>query len=236
MTALRRFGLVLALGFLTASGALAQTTPSGIDDLEWETISSPQFEAEFPGMPNLFLPPGARRAGLIQNAPFLAEAHPRNGAILMGAYADWCNDHDSAIMSMSLTSTDIFGNNPQPIGATTLPPMAGCVSSYLDLSGMGYVADNRSKHLIARFQLGSGDPNNSFASIRLGWDKGGFSYPPAAFFNDVPDTHPFFKYIQKLREIGITGGCSMAPPLYCADGPVTRGQMAVFLVRAFYAN
>jgi hypothetical protein len=28
---------------------------------------------------------------------------------------------------------------------------------------------------------------------------------------------------------GMTGGFSAAPPLYCPDAPLTRGQMAIFL-------
>jgi hypothetical protein len=35
-----------------------------------------------------------------------------------------------------------------------------------------------------------------------------------------------------LAASGITAGCSTAPPLYCPDDPLTRGQMAVFLSKA----
>ena len=37
-----------------------------------------------------------------------------------------------------------------------------------------------------------------------------------------------------LAREGITGGCATSPAQYCPDGTVTRGQMAVFLVRAFH--
>ncbi len=57
-----------------------------------------------------------------------------------------------------------------------------------------------------------------------------FTFPQAPFFTDVPATHPFFKYVQKLRELGITAGCSAT--MYCVDDPVTRGQMAAFIIRA----
>jgi len=56
--------------------------------------------------------------------------------------------------------------------------------------------------------------------------------PATATFNDVPTTHPFFQFIEALHASGITGGCSAAPPLYCPDNPVTRGQVAVFLAKA----
>jgi hypothetical protein len=55
--------------------------------------------------------------------------------------------------------------------------------------------------------------------------------PRDPFFDDVRRTHPFFKYVQKMKELGITNGCSENPSLYCPDDNVTRGQMAVFIVR-----
>lgn len=58
-----------------------------------------------------------------------------------------------------------------------------------------------------------------------------FSYTPSPYFTDVPTTHYFFSYIQKMRDLGITAGCS--PTDYCPDAAVTRGQMAVFVVRMF---
>ena len=41
--------------------------------------------------------------------------------------------------------------------------------------------------------------------------------------------HP---YVEALAGSGITGGCSADPPLYCPGQPVTRAQMAVFILRA----
>ncbi|MGH7342825.1 MAG: S-layer homology domain-containing protein, partial [Candidatus Rokuibacteriota bacterium] len=55
--------------------------------------------------------------------------------------------------------------------------------------------------------------------------------PPTGMFADVSTGHPFAKWIEQLAREGITGGCS--PTTYCPDSAVTRGQMAVFLVRAF---
>jgi len=52
-------------------------------------------------------------------------------------------------------------------------------------------------------------------------------------FGDVPKTNPQYTYIEGLVRAGITGGCSASPPLYCPTATVTRGQMAVFLWRAF---
>jgi hypothetical protein len=57
-----------------------------------------------------------------------------------------------------------------------------------------------------------------------------FSYPVTPYFTDVPSTHGFFKYIQKMRELGITSGCTATT--YCPGDTVTRGQMAVFIIRS----
>jgi hypothetical protein len=57
-----------------------------------------------------------------------------------------------------------------------------------------------------------------------------FSYTPTAYFTDVPAGDPFFPYVQKMKDLGITSGCE--PTLYCRSNPVTRGELSVFLVRA----
>jgi hypothetical protein len=60
-----------------------------------------------------------------------------------------------------------------------------------------------------------------------------FPYPAQPFFQDVGAGRRYFAFIQKMRERGITGGCTAAE--YCADSPTTRGQMAVFLPRGLLA-
>jgi uncharacterized repeat protein (TIGR01451 family) len=53
-------------------------------------------------------------------------------------------------------------------------------------------------------------------------------------FTDVGPGHLFFTWIEALVRAGITGGCSTTPPQYCADLDVTRGQMAVLLLRGIH--
>jgi hypothetical protein len=61
-----------------------------------------------------------------------------------------------------------------------------------------------------------------------------YTPPPAsgAVFTDVPASHWAAAWIEQLRLDGITGGCWANPPAYCPESPVTRAQMAVFLLRA----
>jgi hypothetical protein len=61
----------------------------------------------------------------------------------------------------------------------------------------------------------------------------GFDPPSGTgtMFIDVPPFHPFSVWIEQAAREGIATGCQTQR--YCPDGPVTRGQMAVFLARAF---
>jgi hypothetical protein len=72
-----------------------------------------------------------------------------------------------------------------------------------------------------------------------------FQTANAYFPGDTPTTHPFYAYIQKMRELRITNGngvngagaaiygSSLALPVP-ADSQLTRGQLATFIVRAFH--
>jgi hypothetical protein len=66
--------------------------------------------------------------------------------------------------------------------------------------------------------------------------KHGAAYtPPAAtgIFSDVAPTYWAAAWIEQLYAEGVTGGCNASPLMYCPGDPVTRAQMAVFLVRSF---
>ena len=66
--------------------------------------------------------------------------------------------------------------------------------------------------------------------------KFGNNYPPpvcTGLFEDVPCPTTFANWIEDLSNRGITGGCSVSPRLFCPISSVTRGQMAVFLTKAF---
>src|SRR6266545_2699771 len=55
--------------------------------------------------------------------------------------------------------------------------------------------------------------------------------PPIGIFTDVPTTYWAASWIEQLAAEGITSGCGNG--VYCPDSPVTRAQMAVFLVKTF---
>ena len=64
----------------------------------------------------------------------------------------------------------------------------------------------------------------------------GFSPPDCTgVFGDVACPSLFADWIEELYAEDVTGGCGTSPLLYCPASSVTRGQMAVFLVKAFSA-
>lgn len=56
------------------------------------------------------------------------------------------------------------------------------------------------------------------------------SAPDEAYFHDVVPAAYYFSHVQLMRQYGITTGC--ASDAFCPDAGVTRGQIAVFVVRA----
>jgi photosystem II stability/assembly factor-like uncharacterized protein len=61
-----------------------------------------------------------------------------------------------------------------------------------------------------------------------------FTYTTTPYFTDVPASNPFFKFIQKLRDLGITSGCSATE--FCPNNPITREEMAVFVIKSRYGT
>ena len=57
-----------------------------------------------------------------------------------------------------------------------------------------------------------------------------FSYTTTPYFTDVPASDPAFPYVQKMKELGITVGCTATQ--FCPNDPLTRWQGATFIIRA----
>lgn len=59
----------------------------------------------------------------------------------------------------------------------------------------------------------------------------GYSPPPCTTptFSDLPCSNPFAAWVEELVRRGVTAGCG--GDTYCPNNPVTRNQMAVFLIK-----
>ena len=74
------------------------------------------------------------------------------------------------------------------------------------------------------------------AVLLLKTSQGSTYEPPPAtggVFEDVPADAFAAAWIESLAARGVTAGCGASPPLYCPSSSSTRGQMSVFLVKAF---
>lgn len=56
----------------------------------------------------------------------------------------------------------------------------------------------------------------------------------ASTFIDVPPSHIYFDFVETIFANGVTGGCG--GDYYCPDAPVSRAQMAVFLLKSMFGS
>jgi hypothetical protein len=71
---------------------------------------------------------------------------------------------------------------------------------------------------------------NAVAVINPDAQSGSLPAAWLADFTDVPQADIFHSYVEKLFRNGVTAGCGAGA--YCRNFPVTRAQMAVFLLKA----
>ena len=91
--------------------------------------------------------------------------------------------------------------------------------------------DNFTNTYVVQIDADGTDDTARFQAVRIYYRLQVSPAPAVATFGDVPTGHPFFRFIEALAASGITRGCSLSPPLFCPDDPVSRGEMAVFLSR-----
>ena len=129
-------------------------------------------------------------------------------------------------------------------GTSYAPPGVGAGTGFGDVPP-GYWSATFIKQLAAE-QITAGCGGGNFCpehpvtraqmAVFLLRSKHGTGYTPPAVgaatsFGDVPPHHWAAAWIKQLVKEGITSGCGSGN--YCPEQPVTRAQMAVFLVRTF---
>jgi len=74
----------------------------------------------------------------------------------------------------------------------------------------------------------------ALAQTAVTLEKNTLVLPPHPIFADVPFSYWANGAIESLYNAGFTGGCSAAPLKYCPEAPVTRAEIAVFLLRGIH--
>ncbi|HTY43424.1 MAG TPA: glycoside hydrolase family 44 protein [Thermoanaerobaculia bacterium] len=122
------------------------------------------------------------------------------------------------------------------------PPATGTVFADVPAGAFAaaWIEDLASRGITGGCGAGLYCPNaavtrRQMAAFLLKAEHGSPYVPPApvGIFGDVPTDDPFAPWIEELAAEHVTAGCHSAPLLYCPDSSNTRGQMSVFLVKAF---
>jgi len=69
-------------------------------------------------------------------------------------------------------------------------------------------------------------------------DQFGLFVGCSPYFSDVAATHPYFAFIQKMRELRVSNGTTLSTATalgtFTPEGTLTRGELMTFIVRAFF--
>ncbi len=178
------------------------------------------------------------------DVPFSHDAAPYVGLLKSLDIADTCGANqfcpDAAIsradtaryLVLAVLRTSAFAGSQTPL-FSDVPPSHAQFRWIQKLAELGltqgcgggrYCPDQ----LLTRAQLAA---FLARANARVG--PGAHLYPPAIpYFHDVPATSPFFAPVQKMRQWGVSLGCTDTG--FCPNVPATRAQLATMLVRALF--
>jgi hypothetical protein len=175
----------------------------------------------FPGSPNRYF-----------TEPFAAPLRLPNGVVIESLEIEGCDNFNGGQISGSLSRAGLAAGNTVVVeffttGSTATP---GCGNFTVPVSPI-HVVDNAANKYWVEVATLPGNGSVSFAALRVRYRLQVSPAPAAATFpNDVPTSHPYFRFVEALAAAGITGG--IGPGSYGPDLPITRGQMAVFLAAA----
>ena len=129
-------------------------------------------------------------------------------------------------------------------GPTFVPPLVGDSTGFGDVAASHWAAAWIKQLAAEGITGGCGNGNycpeapvtRGQMAVFLLKTKNGAGFTPPAIgdgsgFTDVPDNYWAAVWIKQLAADGITGGCGVG--VYCPENPVTRAQMAVFIVKTF---
>jgi hypothetical protein len=168
-----------------------------------------------------------RRTGPGGSGFFDANVDLPAGAKISSIELEACDTDPAQEIEAFLLSCSGPGGPCTNHAAASTSGMPGC--DYFSSPGLpGPVIDRFNIIYAVRVRTDGTTGLTSFRAVRVFYALQTSPAPAVATFpNDVPTTHPFFRFVEALARAGITSGCG--PGSFCPDSPVTRGQIAVFL-------
>ena len=152
------------------------------------------------------------------------------GAQALSVQLDGCDTDGVANILVTLIRRGISESAFQSLASGFTSGSPGCTPFNVPLP-VAHTIDNANNSYFLDVQMDGPTNTTRFTSVRVFYKLQVSPAPGTATFpNDVPTTHPLFRFVEALAASGLTGGCG--PGLYCPDAAITRGQMAVFLATA----
>lgn len=159
------------------------------------------------------------------------EVYVPSGALVKGIEMEACDTDAAGAILFGMArqvSPGGAGANVTTVGTTGATP--GCSFFFVPVT-TPFTMDNFNTSLYIFVNYGSTSSTNRVILFRVNYRLQVSPAPATATFpNDVPTTHPLFRFVEAMAAAGITGGCGAGA--YCPDSPLTRGQMAVFFSTA----
>jgi hypothetical protein len=152
------------------------------------------------------------------------------GAVLDHIQLDGCNTTAADNLNAELLYCAVSGTCVQTDFITTVNN-PGC-GGFPSVSSPVTIDNLNAKYVLMACTPGSG--STQLSAVKAYFQLEVSPAPDFADFNDVPTTNPYFQFVEALFHSGITVGCGGGN--FCPDSPVTRGQLAVFLAKAFISR
>jgi hypothetical protein len=243
----RRLGRLASLGCLliavAAGPALSQDRAGSLRPQEFGvsqeatySLGSTDFVAHQPDRPAAYnFGTYVQCLGGSGTCILLAPVHLPSGARITSVEAFY---YDTATENPDffLTRCGDVGDCSTFANATGSPSASGPASLELTVTDPSSAVLNNSGHsynLSAQLKAyDGGAEEHRLMRVAIRYLRQVSPTPVSATFNDVPTDHPYFRHIEALFDSGITAGCDAAPPMFCPDRSITRGEMAVFLAKA----
>jgi hypothetical protein len=236
-----RLGLLplLVLAFLTAAPTISSAAPEtwGTAGVSYVQIPAAAFRPRFSTVESVADSMGQAVwcATAIGFCEFHAPVTVPSGAQIVYLELDFWDASATEAVGGYLVECNSLATSctgyPNPFLTSGAAFDGGAARVTADVTADGIFVDNRNHHYnLVTYMDGGGSEH--LAGWVIGYQLRVSDPPATASFNDVPTDHPFFQFVEALAASGITAGCGAAPPLYCPDAPLTRGQMAVFLAKA----
>ena len=228
-----------------------QSTPTVINSILWN--DSPQeiyVTPGFPGVPDVSysdVKGGYTGLGNINSDPLFVNAAAADFHLAGGSPCIDRADNTQAPATDKDGTTRPQDGDYDGIAISDMGAYEYVANAFADIPSNYWAYDYIEKLLSSGITTGCGSGNyrpfdnvtRAQMAVFLERVKQGsdFAPPPASgIFEDVPIDYWAAGWIEQFYKDGITKGCNESPLMYCPDQPVTRAEMAIFLLRAEHGS